>query len=401
MGTKRFSGLAILFSIIGSGLAYLAGEIIINQGNLSDYLKVGLYFGLGAMLLTIMVFVSQKISPQLVGYRWKEQYFKTSLKLFIPTTLLMVGISAGLFQVLYGLKINEPSTIQDIVIAIDRSGSMEVTDPEAKRFTAMNGFIDQLKGNKRVALITFNEEANLAIDFTTVSNKKEKENFKVQVANLDIQNDGTTGIKNVIDEAYSQIEKSGRNASLILISDGEPTDQSDTDIAGLVKEYVNHNIPIYTIGMMNTESLSGNYLQSIAALTGGTYYSISDTAILDEVFGSIQYDAEKGTIISPRTGAYIESRLHQGLRVVFLTIISVLIALALGIMFDNKYLVKGMMIGGFIGGMVASLLAEYFFTRGISAALVRLIYWFFVGVGLMSFTWCITFKNQYHGTKTA
>ena len=401
MGTKRFSGLAILFSIIGSGLAYLAGEIIINQGNLSDYLKVGLYFGLGAMLLTIMVFVSQKISPQLVGYRWKEQYFKTSLKLFIPTTLLMVGISAGLFQVLYGLKINEPSTIQDIVIAIARSGSMEVTDPEAKRFTAMNGFIDQLKGNKRVALITFNEEANLAIDFTTVSNKKEKENFKVQVANLDIQNDGTTGIQNVIDEAYSQIEKSGRNASLILISDGEPTDQSDTDIAGLVKEYVNHNIPIYTIGMMNTESLSGNYLQSIAALTGGTYYSISDTAILDEVFGSIQYDAEKGTIISPRTGAYIESRLHQGLRVVFLTIISVLIALALGIMFDNKYLVKGMMIGGFIGGMVASLLAEYFFTRGISAALVRLIYWFFVGVGLMSFTWCITFKNQYHGTKTA
>lgn len=401
MGTKRFSGLAILFSIIGSGLAYLAGEIIINQGNLSDYLKVGLYFGLGAMLLTIMVFVSQKISPQLVGYRWKEQYFKTSLKLFIPTTLLMVGISAGLFQVLYGLKINEPSTIQDIVIAIDRSGSMEVTDPEAKRFTAMNGFIDQLKGNKRVALITFNEEANLAIDFTTVSNKKEKENFKVQVANLDIQNDGTTGIQNVIDEAYSQIEKSGRNASLILISDGEPTDQSDTDIAGLVKEYVNHNIPIYTIGMMNTESLSGNYLQSIAALTGGTYYSISDTAILDEVFGSIQYDAEKGTIISPRTGAYIESRLHQGLRVVFLTIISVLIALALGIMFDNKYLVKGMMIGGFIGGMVASLLAEYFFTRGISAALVRLIYWFFVGIGLMSFTWCITFKNQYHGTKTA
>lgn len=401
MGTKRFSGLAILFSIIGSGLAYLAGEIIINQGNLSDYLKVGLYFGLGAMLLTIMVFVSQKISPQLVGYRWKEQYFKTSLKLFIPTTLLMVGISAGLFQVLYGLKINEPSTIQDIVIAIDRSGSMEVTDPEAKRFTAMNGFIDQLKGNKRVALITFNEEANLAIDFTTVSNKKEKENFKVQVANLDIQNDGTTGIKNVIDEAYSQIEKSGRNASLILISDGEPTDQSDTDIAGLVKEYMKHNIPIYTIGMMNTESLAGNYLQSIAALTGGTYYSISDTAILDEVFGSIQYDAEKGTIISPRTGAYIESRLHQGLRVVFLTIISVLIALALGIMFDNKYLVKGMMIGGFIGGMVASLLAEYFFTRGISAALVRLIYWFFVGVGLMSFTWCITFKNQYHGTKTA
>ncbi|MEE1072816.1 MAG: vWA domain-containing protein [Cellulosilyticum sp.] len=401
MGTKRFSGLAILFSIIGSGLAYLAGEIIINQGNLSDYLKVGLYFGLGAMLLTIMVFVSQKISPQLVGYRWKEQYFKTSLKLFIPTTLLMVGISAGLFQVLYGLKINEPSTIQDIVIAIDRSGSMEVTDPEAKRFTAMNGFIDQLKGNKRVALITFNEEANLAIDFTTVSNKKEKENFKVQVANLDIQNDGTTGIQNVIDEAYSQIEKSGRNASLILISDGEPTDQSDTDIAGLVKEYVNHNIPIYTIGMMNTESLSGNYLQSIAALTGGTYYSISDTAILDEVFGSIQYDAEKGTIISPRTGAYIESRLHQGLRVVFLTIISVLIALALGIMFDNKYLVKGMIIGGLIGGMVASLLAEYFFTRGISAALVRLIYWFFVGIGLMSFTWCITFKNQYHGTKTA
>ena len=95
MGTKRFSGLAMLFSLIGAGIAYLLGEIVLGLGiNLPDYLKIGLYFGIAAMCISAMILVSQKISPQLIGYRWKNQYFKTSLKLFIPTTLLMVGISA-------------------------------------------------------------------------------------------------------------------------------------------------------------------------------------------------------------------------------------------------------------------------------------------------------------------
>ena len=402
MGTKRFSGLAVLFCIVGAGAAYLIGEFILDYGaQLPDYLKVGLYFGIGSMMISAMVLASQKVSPQLIGYRWKEQYFKTSLKLFIPTTLIMVGISAGLFQVIYGLKINEPRTIQDIVIAVDRSSSMDTTDPQGERFNAMSSFIDHLKGKKRVALMTFNEEPSLMLDFTSVASSAEKEAFKNQVAALAIQNDGQTGISNVINESYELIQNSEARASLILISDGAPTDGSDQNIAQLVQDYVAEDIPIYTIGMMYTDPTAEAYLQEIANLTGGVYYSTSDTTMLNEVFSKIQYDEQKGTIITPRTGAYADSTLHKVLRVIFLMIVSVLMALALGIMFDNKYLVKGMVIGALIGGIVGSLLVEHLFVGEMAPVLVRLVYWFFIGIGLMSFTWCITFKDNYHGTRSA
>ncbi len=85
-------------------------------------------------------------------------------------------------------------------------------------------------------------------------------------------------------------------------------------------------------------------------------------------------------------------------------------ALALGIMFDNKYLVKGMLIGAFLGGGMGSLLMEILLVNGallmeillVNGArpfLTRGIYWLLFGLGLMGFTWCVTFKDSYHGTR--
>lgn len=402
MGTRRFSGLAVVMSIIGAAGACVVGEGILSLGeNWPDFLTIGVYFGIGAMLICSMIFVSQRVSPQLIGYRWKEMYFKTSLKLFVPTTLLLVGIVAGIFQLIYGLEINEPRTIDNIVIAVDRSSSMDATDPDAERFKAMSEFIDNLKGDKKVAVMTFNENPTLAIDFTPVQTKEEKNAFIDQIQNLNIKNDGQTGIANVVHEAYNLMESKNQGSSLILISDGAPTDGSDSDIPGLIQDYVDHNIPIYTIGMMYTDPSSETYLQEIATLTGGTYYSTSDTTMLNEVFGKIRYNEEKGMIITPRTGAYAASSLHKVLRVLFLMVISMLIALGLGIMFDNKYLVKGMLIGAFIGGLIGGCIAEKLFIDGWIGILVRLAYWLFVGVSLMSFTWSVTFKDNYHGTRTA
>lgn len=402
MGTRRLSGLAILFSLIGAGMAYLLGEFILAKGEgIPEYLQMGLYFGLGTMLIAIMVIASQKISPQLIGYRWKAIYFKTSLKLLVPTTLIMVGILGGILQVIYGLKINEPKTIQDIVIAMDRSGSMDTTDPYGERYEAINTFIDHLDGKKRVAMLTFNEKTSLALDFESVSTKAAKETFKSKLANLNLKNDGQTGIENVMNEAYKMIEANGKGASVILVSDGEPTDNSAYNIPSLVQDFVAEKIPVYTIGMMYEDPTAESYLQEIASLTGGTYFSTSDTTMLKEVFGKIQYKEEKGTIITPRTGAYVDSTLHKVLRVVFLIGMSIAMAVALGIMFDNKYLVKGMVVGALVGGFIGGLLTEYLFLNGFTPVIVRLIYWFFVGVSMMSFTWCVTFKDTYHGTRSA
>ena len=176
MGSKRFSISAVMLSIIGGLLAFLIGEMIIKFGEeWPAYLRAGVYFGIGAMFIGAMILLSQWLSPQLIGYRWKEQYFKTSLKLFIPTTLLMLGLCGGLFQFLYGMNISKEKAYKDIVIAIDTSGSMDQSDPTGERFNATSSLIDNLEGNRRVAFMTFADEPVLQFDFMEATTKQQKE----------------------------------------------------------------------------------------------------------------------------------------------------------------------------------------------------------------------------------
>lgn len=402
MGSKRFSFTAVLFSIIGALIAFGIGELIlVVSSEWPSFLRVGLYFGVGAMAVGGLVFTSQKISPKLVGYRWREMYFKTSLKWYIPVTLLMVGAIAGLLQFIYSLDIHEENVIKNIVIAIDNSSSMTGTDPSRERFNAISSLIDNLEGDKSVAILSFSDGPHLEIDFTKVKTKTQKEQLKGQIAALNIEEDGQTGVRLAMDEAFNMLNGAGGKGSLILVSDGAPTDDSDSDIEGLVQSYVDAKIPVYTIGMMYNNPETIAYLERIAELTDGVCYNTSDTTMLKEVFGKISYNEDKGTMITARSGAYIGSTVYKALRIGFLVIVSLFMALGLGIMFDNKYLVKGMIIGSLLGGLLGSLVLELMMVGGGLDLVARLYFWGIFGAGLLAFTWCVQFKDSYHGTREA
>lgn len=402
MGSKRFSAWAVLLCVVGAIIAFALGELVLLFGSsLPEPVKMGLYFGIGAMAISAMVLISQKISPELIGYRWKEQYFKTSLKLFIPATLLMVGILAGIFQLVYSLDLHKEKKIQDIVIAIDTSGSMETTDPNKERFGAISSLIDNLKGDKRVAIMVFNDEPELVLDFMPAKTDSEKEVLKSQIAQLKIEEQGQTGITKAINQGYTLLSGSGERGSLILVSDGAPTDGSESNIAALVQQYVVKEMPIYTIGMMYNIADSDDYLGEIAHLTGGSYYNTSDVTMLKEAFGHISYNEEKGMLMTQRSGIYVASGFYRLLRILSLVVIALFIAIGIGILFDNVYLVKGMVIGSLIGGILGSLFLEFTMAGDTLPIFARLGYWIWLGMGLMSFTWCITFKEKQRRAREA
>ena len=162
------------------------------------YLRIGLYFGIGAMFIGAMMLLSQWLSPKLIGYRWKQQYFKTSLKLFIPTTLVMLGLCGGLFQFLYGVNINKEKSYKDIVIAIDTSGSMNQSDPTGERFRATSSLIDNLEGNRRIAFMTFADTPVLAFDFMEATTQEQKESVKDKIINYQQEDNGQTDRKSVV-----------------------------------------------------------------------------------------------------------------------------------------------------------------------------------------------------------
>lgn len=404
MGSKRFSIVAVVFSLIGGLLAFLIGELLLHGGEeWPAYLRMGLYFGIGAMVVGAMILLSQWLSPQLIGYRWKQQYFKTSLKLFIPTTLIMLGLSGGIFQLLYGMNVSKERSIKDIVIAIDTSGSMTQSDPNGERFKATSSLIDNLQGNRRIAFMTFDDEPTLQFDFMEATTKEQKETVKAKIASYQQHDDGQTGVRDMIDAAYQLINDHSKNhsASLIMISDGAPSDNSDSDIRGLVSDYIQNNIPIYTIGMMYGDNTAEQYLIDIANLTGGQHYSTSDVTMISGAFGQIRYDEGRRELMTKRSDEKAEVALYMILRIGLLTVLAFLMALALGIMFDNRFLAKGFMIGGTLGGLLGGIIVETLFKQGTTPYIVRLGYWLMFGLCLVAFTGLITFKDSYHGTREA
>lgn len=404
MGSKRFSIVALMFSLIGGVVAFFIGELLLYVGEeWPSYLRMGLYFGVGAMIIGAMLLFSQWISPQLIGYRWKQQYFKTSLKLFIPTTLIMLGLSAGLFQFLYSMNVSKEKRIKDIVIAIDTSGSMRESDRTGERFKATSSLIDNLEGNRRIAFMTFDDVPRLQFDFMEATTKEEKEAVKARIANYQSEDEGQTGVRDMINAAYELIKDDSRNhsASLVMISDGAPSDGSDFDINNLVKSYIQDKIPIYTIGMMYGDNTAEQYLIDIASLTGGQHYSTSDATMISGAFGQIRYEEKERELMTARLDEKSEAVLYMLFRIGLLTILSFLMALALGIMFDNRFLAKGLMIGGVLGGLIGGIIVETLFKQGTTPYIVRLGYWLMLGLCLVAFTGLVTFKDSYHGTREA
>lgn len=403
MGNRRFSVLAIVFSLVGGFITLILGEFILNLqgGNLPEPIIMGLYFGIGAMVISGMVMFSQMISPQLVGQRWKNQYLGAALKLFIPATFLMLGVTALIAQFVYGIEISKGKEIKDIIIAVDTSGSMNDTDPDKERFEAVNSLIDGLKKDMRVALVTFNENPQLVFDFTPVENEQEVEDLKAQVKGIVNSAQGLTEVKKMMEYTYQLIEKeevTGRNTSLIIVSDGEPSDNSAEDIEGLVQPYVDKGIPIYTVGMMYQAPEAEGYLERIAEYTEGRHLSTSSTAMLEDAFAKIRHYQSARSLLNERTGVARESLFYAITRVVLLTVLGGLIGLGQGFIFDNKFLAKGLILGGILGGLMGGAAMEWLLRSQGNEVFARGVFLLLFTLLLPMFTWAIEFKEGYHGT---
>lgn len=403
MESRRFSLLTVLLSLFGGLITLFIGEIIFSlKGSVSEYILMGFYFGVGAFVISAMILFAQAISPTLIGYRWKTQYLGTSLKLFIPSTLIMIGLSAFFLQGLYGMQIGIGKAAKDIIIAIDTSGSMNETDPNGERFDAVKALIEELKEDKKVALVTFDEEPYTVFDFTALNDSAGRQMMKENIDNIVNSKNGLTEIKKMMEYCYEVIDHRAdktRKSSLIIVSDGEPTDGSEQNIPLLTEKYRAENIPIYTVGMMHKTAKTEQYLEAIANTAGGKHFSISRVGMLKKTFEKIRYSQESRNLLGERNGYIKESLFYGGMRILFLSVIGGLIALGLGFIFDNRFLAKGFIIGGVTGAFLGSICLEVFMRNSINMTLGRAVFLLIFTLFLPLFTWSVEFKDSYHGTR--
>jgi uncharacterized protein YegL len=197
-----------------------------------------------------------------------------------------LGLAFSDVMIKYDMKFGEVKVV-DVIIVIDRSGSMSGEIDEAK--TAANYFIDQLDSvNDRSAVVSYGDDATLDQELTF--------NQALSKAAVNaITTTGDTAMDKAIHEANIELINNGRSEAFkvqIMLNDGQndcgeepvPPDCQDR-LNAAVQESIDNNLVIYTIGL--GLSADEDNLKNISNVTGGKHFHSPSTDDLLSIYNEI------------------------------------------------------------------------------------------------------------------
>lgn len=362
MVEKRINLTMMIMSLIGGAVGFVIGEIIMNlyRYKLPQVVLVGLYFGILALCIGIMCLIAEMINPRLNGFGWKNNYLKTSFKLLIPCTLVLVFVGGVALQFLYQVGSGKYKSIQNVVFVIDTSQSMSKTDPQNERFSAVLDLMNSMNDSNRIAIYRFDETAEKILGMSEVNEETKNDASKKLEQNEKAK--GNTNMRDALEKAYGEIEstkKPGKNAMVILLSDGGDNYDLGKKFSGTMEPFSKEGIPVYTIGMSTGNDFL--MLKKISEASRGNYYNVKDVKNLKGTFSRIYYDIQQNLLIDKRSGAYETSTFYMVLRILLITFMACLITLAVSLVFDNKNLLRGFLTGGILAGILSGLILEFGF----------------------------------------
>jgi Ca-activated chloride channel family protein len=178
-----------------------------------------------------------------------------------------------------------------IVIATDRSGSMEAKDVTPDRLTAARNaaqdFLKSVPKSVRVGAITFNQVPTVLAAPTT-------DRGEVGDAIGSIRAAGTTATGDAIASALKLLKSGHGPAAIVLLSDGKSV--RGQDVLTVARQAKAARVPIYTVslgtasGTITTKTGTSQVppdtatMRQVASITGGKAYTISDAKALSAVY---------------------------------------------------------------------------------------------------------------------
>jgi Ca-activated chloride channel homolog len=191
-------------------------------------------------------------------------------------TLLQLGMSSPI----------DPSTVTrpplDLVVVLDRSGSMADDDKMVYALAGLKALVEQLGEDDTLTIIAFNSSVQTVYGPARVSN----------VAAIEAEVDGIyptggTNIYDALQAGYRAALAGGDERQLrrvIFVTDGLPTvgDTSDLDIERMSQGYAEQHVGLTTIGVGHDAGLG--LLRALAVNAGGNFYFVENAAAIHDVF---------------------------------------------------------------------------------------------------------------------
>ncbi len=170
----------------------------------------------------------------------------------------------------------------NLVVVVDRSGSMQADNRMEKVKTGLRLLIQKLQPVDRVALVSFDDYARVDVSFT------DSEDRQRLIAAVDrLQPGGSTNIYDGLAVGFAQFGKGSfneRQNRVILLSDGQATSgiTSTPAIIGMAESKVATGIGLSTVGVGN--SFDAALMRGLAERGAGNFYFAENATAVSEIF---------------------------------------------------------------------------------------------------------------------
>jgi Ca-activated chloride channel family protein len=217
----------------------------------------------------------------------------------LPAALFLLGFTGLLLAMARPTAaVAVPKEKATVMLTVDVSGSMAATDVQPTRIEAARqagrALINELPGQARVGLVSFNAQASVVAPLTL-------DHQSVQDALQSLQPGGGTAIGDALELSVQQLVQNRTGGAkspemIVLLTDG--TSNTGVPPADGAAQAKAAGIPVETIGIGQrgkTTFLGGRpidgvdeqALQSISDSTGGHYFYAAEAGVLQNIFGSL------------------------------------------------------------------------------------------------------------------
>lgn len=183
----------------------------------------------------------------------------------------------------------------DVMIVLDRSGSMS-GEKIAQARAAVLQLVRQLGPQDRFALVTYADDASVALPLAPVDERSSARSAAARIA--EITADGGTNMSSGLDLGIDMIERArvaGRVPHVILISDGL-ANAGDESLEGLSNRARRAARGEYVLSTIGVGADFNEYLMHALADAGtGNYYFLESSHDLSNVFAR-EFDAARTTV---------------------------------------------------------------------------------------------------------
>jgi len=358
----------------------------------------GVYFALLSLLSIFACLLSEnKVHSIVEKDFFNEVVLTQSLKKIMPVAFTLMFLAAGLLEFVYEIELSpaKPAPVQpntpvtstpkyivlpvDYYFLLDNTTSLGWNDPDELRFDVLEKIVNTFSEDKRIALITFgyNYKINMYPEYATTDTKRL---FIYKIRHLTMED--STSLKNaLIGMSSILVNDYSRKEVVVFITDGEDNfSEYSAEFNRVMAPYISASVPIHSI-FLNPEDTDSSFLKRVSLLTGGIYSTVKDPLDLEsQMVQVIESEEESITINQPiirpgkvtladpprdmlemRTGKRQNSPLHIIMRIVFITLIGILMGYLLYMVFSSSRIFLSLLIGGGISGFLAGLFLEFCF----------------------------------------